>query len=180
MSTTPDMNGRSGLTLIEVVISAAIVAGLSTIVLAATVPLSNASTDTAIALDMDRIAQKVLGEVRRDLRQTGYLDGAARFTLVDPDADGDFDRIVLKRRTGPAATDWSADDITWQRDAATSRIQRVDGTLARDVGGHASDLTFAVAAGDQVCEVTLKLSRTNDRGTTITRAYVDRIEMMNR
>lgn len=65
-------SARAGMSMIEVVISAAIVSMLALVILSANVPLTRASSEVGVAFDMDRAAGKFLSELRREVRQSGY------------------------------------------------------------------------------------------------------------
>jgi prepilin-type N-terminal cleavage/methylation domain-containing protein len=66
------LGSRAGLSLIEVMVSSAILAGLALVLMAANVPLSKTSSEMGLAFEMDRSAARFLAELRRELRQSGY------------------------------------------------------------------------------------------------------------
>lgn len=178
------------MTLLEVVVSAAILSGLTLVVMTSMIPLTNTSSEQAAALDMDRVATKVLTELRRELRQSGYDAGTNRFggvTSFSPVVLGDHTALVTAQqrlwyqpRKDKAAWD---PQVIWR--LSGTKVQRtMPGTAHTagvyvDMADQVSNLTFQVDAGDRVCVVTLTLQRTTNRGQTLTRTYVDKIEMMN-
>lgn len=183
---------RTGLTLLEVVVSTAILALLTLVIMTAFVPLSNTSNEAAVLLDMDRIAGKVMAQLRRDLRQSGYDDGTPKFGMGTlGTVNGDLTQtatapsgfspssatpFVLQLRED--ATTWSS-AISWRRNG--TELERVVNSSAQDMARQVTGIWFHVPTGDQVCQVTLQLSRQDPRdGSTILKTYVDRIEMMNR
>lgn len=177
--------------MVEVIVSAAILSLLTLIVMTSFVPLSHASSETAIALDMDRVATKLLAQFRRDLRQSGYRDGGDRMYgvkdlgvntgpttslptgLVPIDSDHSF---VLKIRED--VDTWS-DTLAWGL-SGTNVVRLIGGSM-QPMAGQVSALTITIPTSDQVCTVSFTLSRINPKdGSTISRVYTDRIEMMNR
>lgn len=63
---------RSGFTLLEVVISAAILSLIALALMAATTPLSRTASESAIGFDMDQAAGRFMSQLRREVRQSGY------------------------------------------------------------------------------------------------------------
>lgn len=190
MSAARAAGRRAGLTLVEVTISIAILGLLSVIVLSTTVPASQSAAETGVALDMDRVAQKLLAQLRRDLRRSGFSGGTARFgstavgTMTNLQTGAGSQTLTLQVRTDVAT--WSG-DIVWTLSGSDVRrtengltTSMTDGRAGGSVGG-VSDLRFLIPANDQVCDVTLVFTRVNPRnGQTISRRYFDRVEMMNR
>lgn len=194
---------RAGLTIIEVVISSTILALIALAVGYATLPLSRASSEITILMDMDRTAANILDQVRRELRQSGW-DGTvaaepAMFGETALDDDGLDDggtQILFQRREGP--TTWSS-SITYRRTTASPsvytgvpgtinryKVERVQNGLVTTIGEDVSNLTFARPAAGDTITVTLELTRPNPNwsGTTpppaITKTYVDKVQFMNR
>lgn len=188
-SRQPDTRTR-GMTLLEVVISAAILAGLTLTLALAFVPMQRATTDGAVAQDMERLARKVLTEIRRELRSSGYnRTGVDQITLPSPN------EIRFRKRRGPEETDWSA-EITIARVADGTftgvpgainryKVTRSEAGLAVDLAKDVSELTFERPAGSNTVIVRLELTRPNPHWTSgsppppFTRVYVDQVECLN-
>lgn len=173
---------RAGLSLLEVVVSSALLAGIALIALSSAMPLTKASSGTATTLDLDRAAAQVLAELRRELRASGYDRGTARFGENAPGDGG----LALARPSIVFATrkdedTWSA-DVRWSHDPEKEVVLRTAGSHPIELARHVESLTFQVRPGDRVCEVDLVLSRADPSDGTkrITRRYADRVEMMNR
>lgn len=196
MRRRPARSPRAGMTLLEVVISSAILSGLALVVMFAMLPLTSASSEQGAFLDMDRSATKFLTELRRELRQSGRngatpLFGGATFSPLTLSTSGvvtNASGLWFRQRTGPSTF---SSDVVYRYVTATGAqapgvVQRTTpGTLPladtySTVLGQVSGLTFNVATGDQVCVVRLTLQRTNNRGVVLQRTYTERIEMMNR
>jgi prepilin-type N-terminal cleavage/methylation domain-containing protein len=64
--------GDGGFSLLEVVISAAILSMIALTLMAATTPLSRTASESAIGYDMDTAAGRFMSQLRREVRQSGY------------------------------------------------------------------------------------------------------------
>lgn len=181
---------RRGLTLIEVMVSSTVLAGLSLVLMTAMVPLSTASSEQGALLDMDRTATKVLAELRRELRQSGYDRGVSKFgktppvaglfvdyaALVAPQTQIAFQPRLDSTSFGPVVV-WKLEDGKAKRTYPGS----LDLTSLMTMADQVANLTFQVATDDQMCVVSLELTRaTNRADVTLRRTYVEQIEMMNR
>lgn len=204
------MSRRTGLTLLEVLVSATILAGLALVLMVAMIPLSTSSSEQGAGLDMDRAATKLLAHLRREVRQSGYDGTVAKFGRSPPVA-GVFqlsDTGLLTTPQGQLSFQPRLDEAAWAptavwvHDPATRSVKRnwpgvepLPEDLARDTDGDPATnalpvmaeqvdrLTFQVvdpSGGDPLLLVTLELSRRTNRGVTLRRSYVDKIEMMNR
>lgn len=105
---------RSGLTLLEVIISAAIVSLLALVLMAANVPVSRAASEAGVAFDLDRAAGRFLTEVRREARQSGYNGVDFQMSVPGPSTLGPF-----RRRTAFGTT---IDDMTPTNSCWTQEI----------------------------------------------------------
>jgi hypothetical protein len=210
VSRTSRASRRGGLTMLEVLVSATILAALALALMTAMVPLSTASSDQGATLDMDRVATKVLTALRRELRQSGYDGTAAKFGRSPPPLGvfpvGDTALLAtpqsqLSFQPRRDESSWGT-TVVWLHDPATRTVKRthpgVEPTaedLAADtdqdpstnkqmpVADHVDALTFQVldpAGGDPLCVVTIELSRRTNRGVELRRTFVEKIEMMNR
>lgn len=180
----------AGLTLLEVVISVAILGFITLIVLSATVPASWSSAETGLNLDMDRTAHRLLAQLRRDVRRSGYEGTTLHFgstavgTTTDLQASPGSTVLTLDQRTDVAT--WGS-TVVWQlsgtdvlRTQHGLTVSMTDGRTTGAAGG-VSSFRVVIPAGDRVCDVTLTLTRVNPKnGATVTRSYLDRVEMMNR
>lgn len=195
---------RAGLTLIEVMVASAILSLLALVLMSATVPLSRVSSEAAIAQDMDRTAARVLAQLRRELRQTGWLNTAARFGETALDQEGEIlngsNQLMFQMRTGPADADWTS-TVTIARAAgspgsyrgvpstlspnARYRVTRAQNGLETVLAEDVYDLSFLMNSGEEFIQVTLVLLRPDPNWTggtpppPIIRRYVERIELMN-
>lgn len=192
------------LTLLEVIISATIVAFLALVMMAATVPMSSQSSEAAIAQDMDRTAARVLADLRRELRQSGYLEATAKFgktTLGDggiTSPNAAQNQMIFAVRTDAGDTDWSTTITFAREDGDPSTYSGVPGTfnrykvvrtqngLSTVIAEDVEDITFYHLQNDRFIHVELTLLRPNPNWTgstpppPIRRSYREDIEMMNR
>lgn len=198
------MRGTSGLTMVEVMVSSAILAVLALIVMTATVPLSKVSSEAAVAQDMDRTAARVMAELRRELRQSGYLGTDARFGETALNQEGEIlngsSQLMFQMRMGPDDTDWSStvsvalapgSPSTYTGVPASvspntrNRLMRQQNGLATVLAEDVYQLGFLMNSGEEFLQVTLVLLRPNPNWTggtpppPIVRRYVERIELMN-
>jgi hypothetical protein len=122
---------RAGLTLVEVIISATILALLALVALNATTTVVATTNTTTIGVDLERAADKLLLELRRELRQSGYrkLTGAGTAMVwiggtASPGTAGTGTAVRFRRRVGEGdlATAWSpsAAGTTWVEYARVS------------------------------------------------------------
>lgn len=179
-----------GLTLTEVVISSAVLAAIMLALLSVTLPLSDASSSQAGALDMDRDAARVLARLREDLRRSGYEPGGAPRVRVRTTAQPN-DTLELHVRVAPdgAAAPWRppgaawADPIRWSTAPANGRLmlRRTEGGRTVEMSGGVERVEFTLPANSQSMTVTLTLARRVGRGgKDVTRVYTDQVQMMNR
>lgn len=198
------MRGTSGLTMVEVMVSSAILAVLALIVMAATVPLSKVSSEAAVAQDMDRTAARVMAELRREFRQSGYLGTAAKFGETALNQEGEIlngsSQLMFQMRTGPDDTDWSSTVFVALSPGSPSvytgvpasvspntrnRLVRQQNGLTTVLAEDVYQLGFLMNSGEEFVQVTLVLLRPNPNWTggtpppPIVRQYVERIELMN-
>ncbi len=82
-----------GVTLLEMVVSSAVLALLVLVVAGATIPLQRQAGETVLLVDQDERARRIMDPIRRELRQSGWnndLVATPMFT-IDPDgAAGDI------------------------------------------------------------------------------------------
>jgi hypothetical protein len=128
--------GERALSLLEVLVAAAILTLLVLAAASATLPLQRQASDSFLRLDQESRARRVLDGLRRELRQSGWGDDAGatpRFALWPETPDGApvplagvTDRVValeLEMRTGLGAQDWSGPvRLTLVRQAAASGL----------------------------------------------------------
>lgn len=194
---------RGGLTLVEVAVSIAILAMIALALMSATVPLTDASREQAIALDMDRQAGKFFAQLRRELRQSGQqADGADHvFSPASPFPSASTGPssvgTVFQMRTGPEQSDWTS-GVSYGLSASspatfsgvpttTSRFKVSRGAdgLTNDVIDDVKSLQFTRNDANSV-RVTLTLLRPAPKWTSgtppppIERTYNDVIQLMNR
>lgn len=172
--------GAHGLTLIEVMVSSAILALLALAILSATVPMSDGSAELGAAIDMDRDAAKFMTQLRRELRQSGY-QGATVHAAVS----GGGSTLTFEMRQDPST--WSS-SVVYSVTAAAGRnkIVRAQNGLTTDVILNVQSVQYTLPANASSVGVTLTLVRRGVKalpgGTVpdIVRTYTDQIEMMNR
>jgi len=201
-------SGRRGLTLIEVVVSAAIVSLLVLAIAGATVPVSRANSEVSIALDMDRVAANVLEQLRREVRLSGRdsTDNHkfGETTLADSTGtaglkDGGNSIIFQKREKPDAQTNPWSTSIVYRRvgdspstfsgvpgTIARYRIEREQNSLTTVIAKDVSEFTLTYPSQGNSIIVSLTLTRPNpnwgNTGTppdAIQKTYVDRIQLMN-
>lgn len=197
--------GRTGLTMVEVIVSAVIVSGLALVLMAANVPLSKTSSEVGLAFEMDRAAARFLTDLRRELRQSGYyFNGSINTNTIVASTGPNAKRSHLDYRRrlsfgNSLTTNWTP-LITYrlQPSALGSfldgspryHVRRTD--LNAVILEHVRDLEFTVVqgsdGGDTSVEVALTLARANPnwRGDAATakaliqRQYRETIEFLNR
>ncbi|MCO5165362.1 MAG: hypothetical protein M9894_03215 [Planctomycetes bacterium] len=197
------VGGRAGLTLLEVVVGSAILALLALVVMSATVPLSKVSSEAAIAHEMDRTASRVLADLRRELRQSGWQGGAAQFgqDAINGEAAviAGTKKLTFRRRLGINTTDWSG-DVVYERVAVGSytgvpatlspsvryRLRRAQGGQVTVLAENVYDVNFSMTTGSRSILIELVLLRPNPDwrgGTTppppIVRRYRESVQLMN-
>lgn len=193
--------------MIEVVISTGIVSLLTLVVMAANVPLSKVSSEVGLALDMDRAAGRLLADLRREVRQSGYnLTGGTTNEAqvgIATGPNGKASRLTFRARRSfgnDLTVHWTpeityalvASPIGAYLDGSTRyrlRCSRPD-MPTRDVLDHVRDLELALIQGPDgelaSLEVVLTLARDNPnwRGGTdarlIVREYRDVVEFLNK
>jgi prepilin-type N-terminal cleavage/methylation domain-containing protein len=199
----PRARRRRGMTLIEIMVGSAVLAVIAVVLLSTVIPLTRFSADTTVALDMEQRARAFFGQLRPELRQSGFAAGVApigpngaMYLLADTAIDADVlpDKLSFRRRTGPADNAWS-NTIVIRLDNSPGRLSIVREELDPATGnavrpmvvlqtGDIDGLEFKEFDGS--LEVTLRLARANpNRGlgneaTILRRVYVDRIQLMNR
>ena len=101
-----------GFTLVEVLISMAVLGAIIVVVATSWLPLAKATQESGIAQGQDQVGRRVLTELRRDLRATGWQQaGAVKFTVyvagaADTPATGAVgDEIRFRKRLGPMTND---------------------------------------------------------------------------
>lgn len=198
---------RRRFTLIEVVIVTAILGILILVVGSALLVLKDAAVESNIGISQEDTARKVLAEVRRELRTSGFKqDGTAQFVIKSAGAavaDGTpGDSIEFRKRLGAGTANddpagWST-LITFRRVAAAepfSGIQApvptrydlvaVRGGLTVVMAKNLSNLAFTRVISDGTILVRLELTQNNPKwsGATppqaFTRVYTDQIQMLN-
>jgi prepilin-type N-terminal cleavage/methylation domain-containing protein len=182
--------GSAGMTLLEVVISAAILSVLALTMVYATIPVSRASSEVAIALDMDRTAASLMERMRRELRQSGFQVELTDRAMFGLDAVGESpnglntvqNKITFRIRTDMDLGDttqadfdanWSS-DIVYERvlgspaaytgvptPTARYKVVRTEGGLDVTVCEDVSDFTIVRPAAGNSIIVTLALTRPN-------------------
>jgi prepilin-type N-terminal cleavage/methylation domain-containing protein len=199
---------RAGLTMIEVMVSSAILAGLALVLMAANVPLSKTSSEMGLAFEMDRSAARFLAEMRRELRQSGYNYITSNINTIElfdgtPTGDSKNSDLDYRRRLSfgsSLTTNWTP----------TRSLRLQASTLGNFMGGtpryhvrrtdinsvvldHVKSLEFTLVAGTitgtfVAVDVDLTLARANPnwRGVAttaralITRNYKESIEFLNK
>lgn len=206
MSTSKQrLASRAGLTMIEVIISAAIVSGLALVLMAANVPLSKTSSEVGRAFEMDRSAGRFLTELRRELRQSGFnLVGSTNTNTiaVSTGPNAKTSHLDYRRRISfgnDLATNWTP-LITYRLQTSTLgsypdgspryHVRRTD--LNTVILEHVRDLQFTIVKDangtDASVDVVLTLARANpnwrgDAATAkavIVREYRETIEFLNK
>jgi prepilin-type N-terminal cleavage/methylation domain-containing protein len=199
------LGARAGLTMIEVMVSSAILAGLALVLMAANVPLSKTSSEMGLAFEMDRSASRFLGELRRELRQSGYnyttalgnLPTMSVSTGALTNSDFSYRRRLsfgsdLTVNWTPVRTLALQNSTLGNFNGGTSRyhVRRTD--INSVVLDHVKALEFTLIQGvdTNFCavDVDLTLARTNPnwRGDAtvaralITRSYKETIEFLNK
>lgn len=110
----------AGLSLIEVMVSAAILSLLALVLMSANVPLTRTANEAGVVFDMDRGASRFMTQVQRELRQSGYNQAAAQFSSTLP--------LIFRRRI--AFGDVVGDTLTGNCWSPMVRY-RLDGTTIR-------------------------------------------------
>ena len=98
MSSARRTTGTSGLTILEVIISAAIVSMLALVILSANVPVSRTTNEAGVVFDMDRAASRFLTQLRREVRQSGYNVSTLLLSVSDG-IDSGPSTLAFKMRT---------------------------------------------------------------------------------
>lgn len=182
---------RAGLTLVEVVVSSAILSLIALAIMAANAPLSRAASEVGVAFDMDRSAAKFLTQLRRELRQSGFNVSTNTISV-----DGTTGALTFRMRRSfgdDLATDWDP-PITYRLEASPHgaypdgsprfrlvRVQGVTSVALEDV----QSCTFTLVTGANSVAVNLVLARTNPnwRGSgspLIVRRYGEAVEYLNK
>lgn len=190
---------RRGHTLLETVISTAAIAALALGVASLSMALRRSWSESTIRLDMDHEARRILGSLRRELRQSGYaLDGAPMIAVTSPA------QVTFRMRAGADdATGWS-EPITYRRvpdDPATFdgvagavpryRVERVLGPVTApidviEVARGVADLSFTQPAGGSTVLVRLELLRpapvwgSGGPPAPLRHVHTDQVELLNR
>lgn len=198
------LRSRAGLTMVEVIVSSAILSGLALVLMAANVPLSKTSSEMGLAFEMDRSATRFLGELRRELRQSGYNYISANINTITVATGANTKTCDLDyRRRLTFGNDLS---VNWSP-VRSLRLQTstlgnfLDGTARYHVRrtdinsvvlDHVKDLEFTLVQGidsyHAAVDVSLTLARANPnwRGNAtvakalITRDYNETIEFLNK
>ena len=192
-----EMHKQQGLTLIEVMVSAAILAVLALALLSSTIPLTDASREQAIALDMDRHAGKLFAELRREVRQSG-MQANGQDHLFLPVVNNAWGTLLrFEMRIGPDQDDWVT-GVTYGTSTSNPavfsgtpttiprlKVWRGQNVLTNDLIDEVKLLQFRrPAAGTLEVELTLLRPAPKWTGTTapapIERIYRDTIHIMNR
>lgn len=198
----------AGFTLIEIVISFAILLVLALAIASAFLPIETATTRSNVDLDLDRNARRVLAELRREVRQTGMGNGVDKLTVpadnvtittpTPPTAATATTLLTYEMRTGPdAATDWrgpitirAVPDGTYSNVPANSvnryRLERVEGTQTVVIARNVSRVSVNRPAGGKTVTVTIDMSRPDPHRADpnvvpppITQSHTDQIEFLN-
>lgn len=191
---------RAGLTLLEVVLATVLLGGVVFIVLAATTSFGRGAAASTVSLDMDRDAERILGALRRDIRQTGYrMQGSTGVPMLELPSTA---HLRLRRRIGPGLGPeaWSprADSGAWIELTLVQdglfqptrvprfRLVRTDPAVGPDpthLAGGVSGLTFAWTAPARSVEVKLSLARLDPAAqgvpALLVREYHEHIRVMN-
>jgi hypothetical protein len=181
------MSRTRGLTLLEVVVSSALLAFIALVIMSATVPLSDASSESALAMDMDREASKFLTQLRRELRQSGFeANGTARIRVPTPSSVELYMRVAHDGDPAP----WRPAGPLWSTPISYAlsggKITRTEGGLAMDVIANVSDVQYSLPANSNTIIITLTLTRKGTRAVAggpppdVVRTYRDQVEMLNR
>jgi type II secretory pathway pseudopilin PulG len=129
--------GTRAFTLLEMVVASAIIMIITIAITNAFVPMNKAAATTGVGLDMDRTARRVLTEIRRDLRGSGYKpDGTRMAPTPEPGQtlglteaggllEGATDVLIYQVRTGPD------DDADWSTTVTLSLV--ADGQFTQGV-----------------------------------------------
>lgn len=201
---------RSGLTLFEVVIATAIVGLLSLVLMAAQLPLGKTSTAVGTAFDMDRSATAFLGQLRREVRQSGYNTSAAEvkeFQLSLADGlDGGPSTLAFRHRTAWGNVVDDTPSSAWSRQigyrlapsalgsyptgAARYRVVRSMAGGEHDVLDHVQALRFELIQGPDLENASLTVSVTLAREDSswdgsgaprvLVRTYGEVVEFLNK
>lgn len=190
--------GSIGMTLLEVVVSAAILAALTLMLVLAFVPLQRATVDGGVAQDMERVARKVLTEIRRELRSSGY-DAASVDQVTSPSTPAGAPTtatvLTFRKRRGLLDSDWSG-AITIQRVADGTfsgvpgtinryKVTRTEAGLVVDLAKDVSELSFERPGNSSTVIIRLELTRPNPHWISgsppppFKRLYVDQVECLN-
>ena len=81
---------RRGMTLLEVMVSVAMLAGMVLAISYATLPLNRAISSSSIGLDLDQQGRRLMNELRREVRQSGFEE-----LTVGPNAPAMLDMIKV-------------------------------------------------------------------------------------
>lgn len=183
---------QSGLSLIEVVVSSAILSLIALAIMSANAPMSKAASEVGVAFDMDRSATKALTQLRRELRQSGY-----NVTTNTVSVDGTTGALTFRmRRTfgDDLATDWDP-AITYQLQGSSHgnypdgssryKLVRTQGGLSTEVIDDIQSCTFTAVSGADSVAVNLVLARQNPNyqrngSVMIVRRYGEAIEYLNK
>lgn len=190
---------RRGHTLLETVISTAAIAALALGAASLSLALRRSWSESTLRLDMDAEARRILGELRRELRQSGYaLDGTPHIAVASPE------QVTFRVRTGADdASGWS-EEVSYRRVLDTPatfegvagsvpryRVERVRGPLAAplavvEVARGVADLSFTLPAGGATVLVRLELLHpapvwsSGAPPAPLRHVYQDQVEVLNR
>lgn len=185
---------QSGLSLIEVMVSSAVLSMIALAIMSANAPLSRTASEAGVAFDMDRAAGKFLTQLRRELRQSGF-NGTTSTLSVDATTGA----LTFRMRGSfgsNLATNWdppitytlqsSAHDGGTYPDGTTRfRVVRTQNGASWDAIDDVQSLTFTLVGGADSVAVNLVLARTNPnwRGSgspLIVRRYGEAVEYLNK
>lgn len=185
------------MTLLEVVVSAAILAVLALMLMSATVPLSDTSSEQAASLDMDRDAGKFMAALRRELRQSGMeAGGTPRVRILGTSTL----ELYLRQGPGQDSAAWRPDEgaaalwtapirytIAASAQGNRNAITRAEGGLSAPAIENVQAVTYTLETNSNSLLVVLTLARRGVKPTLkggppsdLVRVYTDRVEMMNR
>lgn len=183
---------RSGLSLIEVVVSSAILSMIALAIMSANAPLTRTANEVSIAFDMDRAAGRFFTQLRREVRQSGF-----NVTTNTISVDGTTGALTFRMRRSfgdDLATDWDP-AITYSLGtspfggypdgSSRFRLTRTQGGVSAVTLEDVQTLTFTLVGGASSVAVNLVLARTNPnwRGSgspLIVRRYGEAIEYLNK
>lgn len=192
---------RAGLSLLEVMVSVAILSLIALAMLSASVPLSDASRDQATSMDLDRDAMRFFAQLRREVRQSGTdTNGTPRLRVQTTTTAGDTLEFYVRQLPGTGNAAWSPNEgasaiwtapIRYRMQASNEyggrfRITRTEGGLTTDLLDSVQSVAYSFPANSRSITVTLRLVRSGTKGTNdgaapadVVRTYTDQIEMMN-